>query len=100
MEFTQLTKRDYSKILKYYKTDIPKNKKTRKQKAEKILADKLCKCIKKVKKPKENESRATAICRKSVISRKKLTSFGFTCKKKPTLRNKKGKTYKLLKKTD
>ena len=98
MEFTKLTKKDYLAILKFYKLPISKNKQTRKRKAEKILAEKLCKCIKRVKNKKDkNESRATAICRRSVISRKGLTSFGFTCKKRANLRNKKKGTIKLAK---
>ena len=43
-----LTKKDYIKILKYYKLSVPKNRKTLKKRAEKVLATKLCRCIKKV----------------------------------------------------
>ena len=42
------TNKDYISILKYYKIDIPKSKQIIKQTAEKIMADKLCRCIKKV----------------------------------------------------
>ena len=72
-----LNQNDYIKILNYY--DIPisskDSSKTIKNKAETILAEKLCKCIKKVKKtdddddyetdgetPSEAESKAIGIC--------------------------------------
>ena len=118
MEFAKLSQKDYSKILKFYKvetsSDTYKRKDKRKVLAEKILANKLCKCIKTVNKytnKRENSKRtrkqkkdmkqsqinAIRICRNSVITRKKLASFGYTCKNKPTLRRKKGKSYKLLK---
>lgn len=117
MEFGHLSQRDYKKILKFYKLPIHKNKYTRKKMAESILAEKLCKCIKKVVKSrknknpiasrtrrkikiteKQNEKDAIGICRDSVIAKKGLKSFSFTCKKKQAFRNSKGKTYKLLKK--
>ena len=40
---------DYKKILKFYKLSVPKNKKKLEKKANKIIADKFCICIKKVK---------------------------------------------------
>ena len=122
MEFAKLSQKDYSKILKFYKVDTSSNTYKRKDKrkvlAEKILANKLCKCIKTVNKytnkysnkrgnskrtrkqkkdMKQSQINAIRICRNSVITRKKLASFGYTCKNKPTLRRKKGKSYKLLK---
>ncbi len=98
MEFSQLSQKDYVKILKFYKLPIHKNKNTRKKMAEQKLAEKLCKCIKKVKRKKDkDESRATAICKNSVINNKGYSSFSFSCKKIPMLRKKKGKTYRLLK---
>ena len=68
---------DYIEILKYYNQPIPKiNKKGRKiikRKAEKILAEKLCRCIKSVNKYNaKDESRAIGICKNSVIKQKKL----------------------------
>lgn len=42
-----LTNEDYKDILKYYNQSIPKSKRLLKMSAEKILADKLCRCIKK-----------------------------------------------------
>jgi hypothetical protein len=94
----KLNDKDYKKILKFYKLQIPKNKYTMRSIAEDKLAEKLCKCIKKVKRKEDkNEGRATAICRKSVIMNKGYKNFGFTCKKKYSLRNKKNRSFKLLK---
>ena len=42
----ELSQTDYKQILDYYKISVPANKKHMKQLAEKIIADKLCKCIK------------------------------------------------------
>ena len=45
----KLLKDDYIKILEFYKIDFKRfNTKTIKRKAEEILANKLCRCIKKV----------------------------------------------------
>lgn len=94
----KLNDKDYKKILKFYKLHIPKNKYSIRTLAEDKLAEKLCKCIKKVKRKEDkNEGRATAICRKSVIMNKGYKNFGFTCKKKYSLRNKKNRSYKLIK---
>ena len=108
----KLTIEDYQKILKYYKIKFDNIKpKTIKQRAEKLLNEKLCKCIKKVNKKtkgkrrgygikngtrKINESRSIALCKSSVLHKKGLTDSGFGCKKKkfinlhikPTVSNK------------
>ena len=48
---TELTNSDYNAILKYYGIPLSnKNKKKNKAIAEHLLATKLCRCIKKVKK--------------------------------------------------
>ena len=115
MEFGQLSQNDYKKILRFYKQPIHKNKYTRKKVAENILAKKLCRCIKKVSKnkmhtiPEAKRTRismklskaqankdAVGICRNSVITRKNLKNFGFSCKKKMRFRKRKNHTYKLL----
>lgn len=108
-----LNQNDYIKILNYY--DIPislkDSSKTIKHKAESILADKLCKCIKKVKKDdeysgnnanddnttSESESKAIAICSNSIFEKKGLERGVFDCKKKPRLINLRGKKYALTK---
>ena len=101
-----LKKDDYIKILNYYKIPIgpTDSSKTIKIKAEEILADKLCKCIKKVKQtddeidtetPTESESKAIGICTDSIFRRKGLKHSGFTCKKRPKFLKYPGKNYSL-----
>ena len=76
----ELSQTDYKQILDYYKISVPANKKHMKQLAEKIIAEKLCKCIKKLE--PENESRSIGICTKTVINRKGFIRGKFQCKKK------------------
>jgi hypothetical protein len=80
---TDLTNNDYKKILDFYKEPIPKSKRLLKLQAEKILASKLCKCIKKV--DKDFESRSIGICTKTIINNKGLRRGKFTCKKKQSI---------------
>jgi hypothetical protein len=103
----KLTDKDYKTILKFYKVDLSAlSSKEIKTKAEHYLAMKLCKCIKKIKGPvasgtgtsgtgtsgtgTTNEKRAIAICYNSVLKKKNLKVFKFSCKKKVTLLPKKG----------
>jgi hypothetical protein len=54
-----------------------------KQKAEDILATKMCRCIKAVQQYNASpEKNAIAICRESVLKKKNLNNYTFTCKKK------------------
>ncbi len=79
-----LTHTDYIKILKYYKMRIPNSAKTVKRTAEKMVATKLCRCIKKVGatgKPGA-EQRSIGVCTRSVITRKGLRRGSFKCAKK------------------
>lgn len=97
-----LTINDYLSILDYYNIPItPRmNNKEIQKKAEEILVNKLCRCIKKIdvlSKKNKNESRAIAICSNSIIKNKKLKLYKFTCKKKPRLITNK-KTKKKLQK--
>jgi hypothetical protein len=102
-----LNQNDYIKILNYYDIPIsPKDSsKSIKNKAETILAEKLCKCIKKVKKSDnmdtggddESESKAIAVCSNSIFEKKGLVRGLFDCKKKPKLINIHGKKYALTK---
>ena len=91
----KLSREDYIKILDYYGIKHQgASLTTIKGKAERILADKLCRCIKRVDKTRSNklknsksknndESRAIAICRDSVLTRKGVTNAGkFSCKPK------------------
>lgn len=86
---TTLTNNDYKRILEFYNKTIPKSKRLLKQQAEKLLATKLCRCIKKI--DKVNEARAIGICTKTIINNKGFTRGKFTCKKKETISLKKKK---------
>jgi hypothetical protein len=84
---TELTNNDYIKILEYYKKRIPKSKRLLKMEAEKILGNKLCRCIKKL--DPTNEAKSIGICTKTIFNRKGLSRGEFKCKGKPTLKFKK-----------
>ena len=45
---SELNMNDYKQILEYYKKEIPKSNRLVKINAEKILSEKLCRCIKKL----------------------------------------------------
>ena len=65
-----LSASDYRKILKFYKLSIPKKESNLRKKGDKIIANKFCSCIKKVRKKFKKEGIAIGICTKSVITRK------------------------------
>lgn len=94
-----LTKNDYISILNYYNIEMNKDMSSLeiKNKAESILANKLCKCIKKVDTNSGSESRAIAICRDAIIKKKGLDIFSFTCKNKAKLIPKKNTKINLVK---
>lgn len=92
-----LNKKDYENILRFYKTPIPRLYKEVKEKAEYILANKLCRCIKKVNKTYKKEPIAIAICKDSVLHRKNVGAYRFKCKKTPRFLNKKKTKKKLYK---
>jgi hypothetical protein len=77
---SEITDSDYKKILDFYEIPIPHSKRLLKMEAEKILATKLCRCIKKV--DIKNETRSIGICTKSVINNKGFTRGKFKCKGK------------------
>lgn len=79
----KITDNDYKKILEFYKINIPKSKRLLKIQAEKILATKLCRCIKKI--GLENEAKSIGICTKTVLNRKGLTRGKFKCKGKQSV---------------
>ncbi len=94
-----LSKSDYKTILSYYKVSF-KRKSDRwiKQKAENILASKMCRCIKKVKKTSNvTEKAAIAICKNSIFTKRNIRSGQFSCKKKYILKAFKDKNHKLRK---
>jgi transposase len=80
---SELDINDYRQILEYYNQKIPKSARLIKLNAEKILADKLCRCIKKIE--FKQESRAIGICTKGIINNKGLIRGKFTCKGKRTI---------------
>ena len=108
-----LKKNDYIKILNYYDiTVLPTDSsKTIKSKAEKILAEKLCKCIKKVKDSDDEtisdgdgngnaeESKAIGVCTDSIFRRKGLRHGKFTCKKTARLLRFPAQKYSLKKRS-
>ena len=79
----KLTNEDYVSILKYYKLSIPKSKRLLQKQAEKIMAQKLCKCIKKL--DPQNEAKSIGICTKTIFNRKGFTRGKFKCKSKQTV---------------
>tara|TARA_Y100000816_G_scaffold292394_1_gene287419 strand:- start:103 stop:426 length:324 start_codon:yes stop_codon:yes gene_type:complete len=94
-----LTKSDYKTILSYYKVSFKrKSDSWIKKRAEDILANKLCRCIKKVKKGSNTtEKAAIAICKNSIFTKRNIKGSKFSCKKKYQLKNYKNKSYKLRK---
>lgn len=75
----KITNNEYIKILEFYKIPIPGTKKLIKKEAEKILSEKLCKCIKQIN---VAEPRSIGICTKSIFNKKGLTRGKFRCKNK------------------
>jgi len=78
-----LTDKDYKNILIFYNKKISKSSKINKQNAEKILATKLCRCIKTIKTSDENK--ATRICTSKIFQKKGLRRGKFTCKKRQSV---------------
>tara|TARA_Y100000389_G_C17391576_1_gene480171 strand:- start:854 stop:1237 length:384 start_codon:yes stop_codon:yes gene_type:complete len=100
-----LTSHDYKKIVKFY--NLPKRSdKTYKEMAEDILSEKLCKCIKKVKrndiscfKKTKNkkitcvkkiknvltEKQSIGICRNSIFKKRNIDFYKFSCKQSKKL---------------
>ena len=89
---------DYNTILLHYEVDIPKTLKEKKELVEKILANKMCRCIKAVQKSsKLEEPAAIAICNKSIFQKRGLKYNKIKCiKRAQIIENKKTKK-KLIK---
>ena len=99
----ELTKKDYETILEYYKLNDDKKMsfEEMKQSGEKILATKLCRCIKKVTKqnPELKEQNSLGICRDRLFIKRNMDFYNFKCKEKYTLLpKKKSKQKKTMKK--
>ena len=80
----KLTKKDYISILKFYKQHIQKSLRLLQKQAEQIMAQKLCKCIKKI--DPINESKSIGICTKTIFNNKGYSRGQFQCKKKQSVK--------------
>lgn len=81
----KLNKSDYTTILNYYNLPIPKHSFTLKHKAEQILSEKLCRCIKKVGKAIKSEPKAIGVCTRNIFKKKGLKRGKFTCRRKRSI---------------
>jgi hypothetical protein len=77
---SELTINDYKQILEFYNEPIPKSKILLKMEAEKIMANKLCRCIKKL--DTGFEQKAIGICTKTIFNNKGYARGKFKCKGK------------------
>lgn len=102
----KLTRKDYETILAYYKVPFEHKEplSSIRGQAEKVLSSKLCRCIKSVstKSDDSGEKRAIAICKSSILHRKKLSESGFKCRKHQSIKLKRiggsrNKTRRLVK---
>ena len=86
---SKLSVKDYEMIIKHYGKRVPKTARKKKQKAEDLIALKLCSCIKKVtrKSRAKNEARSIGICSVSVIKNRGMKYKNFTCKKPRRIKN-------------
>ena len=88
-EDMKLTHGDYVKILHHYQEPGRKNRKSVKERAHRILAQKLCRCIKagasggeSTTESSGDEGRRIGYCTRSIFNSKGLRSHGFQCKTK------------------
>lgn len=88
---SRLTNKDYISILNYYNINIPKSKILIRKQAEKIMAEKLCKCIKKI--DTENEAKSIGICTKPYLIVRGILVDNFSVKKNKLLNS--GKKIKI-----
>ncbi len=91
-EDMKLTRSDYIKILHHYQPESRKARhmadistKTAKEQAHRILAGKLCRCIKPPRassssRPIDEEGRRIAYCTRSIFNNKGLRRHNFRCK--------------------
>ena len=85
---SELNSNDYNAILKYYGVPLSnKNKKKNRAIAEHLLATKLCRCIKKVKKTTSlSEKSSIAVCNNSIF-RKRNIKYNKLVQNRKTRRN-------------
>ena len=91
-----ITKKDSIQILTFYKMKIPSSNVLLKQKAKNVLAEKLCRCIKKI--DPVNEAKSIGICTKTIFNRRGYTRGKFSCKKKQSVEFRKTNQYKKTRK--
>jgi hypothetical protein len=90
-----LTKKDYQVILNYYGVQTNGLKiQAMRNTALDILANKLCRCIKKVD---DDKSKSVPICKNSVFGKKGLKVYRFKCDETPRLIPKKGSKHAVTK---
>ena len=77
-----LSETDHELIIRHYGKTLPKTKKYKKIKAERLVAQKLCSCIKKV-----GNKGAIGICTYSVVKNRGLKYSGLTCKKRSKIKS-------------
>jgi hypothetical protein len=82
---------DYKNILRHYQQKIPKQRVKIIESAERILSNKLCKCIKSPSFQNKEEATAIAICTNAIFTKHGLRRGKFTCKKKINKNNYKNK---------
>ena len=87
----KLSVKDYEMIINHYGKRVPKTARSKKKKAEDLMALKLCSCIKKITrksriKPK-NEGRSIGFCSVAVIKNRGMKYKSFTCKKPRQIKN-------------
>jgi len=75
-----LTIADYKHILEYYHATIPTTNREIKLAAERLMNEKMCRCIKRIQTDKE--STAIAVCTNSIFNSKGLRRGSFRCGKK------------------
>jgi len=93
---SEITINDYKQILEFYNKPIPKSKKLLRVEAEKIMANKLCRCIKKL--DTGFEQKAIGICTKTIFNNKGYTRGKFKCKGKTQITFRKTTTSKKTRK--
>ena len=79
----KISNNDLRHILTYYNIPIPKSTTKLKMMGAEILAEKLCRCIKKI--PGGNEKKAIGICTRSVFNKKGFRRGTFKCRGKATV---------------
>jgi len=95
---SEITVNDYKQILEFYNKPIPKSKRLLKMEAEKIMATKLCRCIKKL--DTGFEQKAIGICTKTIFNNKGYTRGKFKCKEKKQITFRKTTTSKKTRKNN